>query len=72
MPPFLQAKLRPPLLVMLGDSDAAVQRQVAAFWHSALPRTLSERLAALLSDTLDDASSWVQYPLGIRCISAEI
>ena len=55
----LQAKVRPPLLAMLGDADSEVQGQALAFWHSALPRTLSARLAALLSDSLDDASTWV-------------
>jgi len=44
---------------MLGDTDAEVQGQVLGFWHSALPRSLSERLATLLSDTLEDASAWV-------------
>ena len=44
---------------MLGDADPEVQGQAQAFWHSALPRTLSARLAALLSDTLEDASAWV-------------
>ena len=55
----LQAKLRPPLLILLGDADPEVQGQALAFWHSALPRTLSARLATLLSDTLGDASAWV-------------
>ncbi len=45
--------------MLLGDADPDVQGQALAFWHSALPRTLSARLAALLSDSLEDASAWV-------------
>ena len=59
----VQVKLRPPLLAMLGDADPEVQGQALAFWHSALPRTLSARLASVLSDTLEDASAWVSAPL---------
>lgn len=55
----LQARLRPPLLTLLGDADAEVQGQALAFWHSALPHTLSERLAALLADPSEGASTWV-------------
>lgn len=51
--------MRPPLLAMLGDADSEVQGRALAFWDSALPRTLSARLAALLSDSLEEASTWV-------------
>ena len=50
-------------MAMLGDADAELQGQVLAFWHSALPRTLSERLAAMLSDNSNTASSWVWHML---------
>ena len=36
-----------------------MQGQALAFWHSALPHTLSERLAALLADPSEGASTWV-------------
>ena len=58
----VQVKLRPPLLAMLGDADPEVQGRALAFWHSALPRSLSARLASLLSDTLEVASAWVRAP----------
>ena len=54
-------------MAMLGDADAEIQGQVLAFWHSALPRTLSGRLAALLCDNLDIPSSWVWH---MQCLSA--
>jgi hypothetical protein len=34
--------------------------QALAFWHSALPLNLPERLAELLADGLDGAGSWVR------------
>ena len=55
-------------MAMLGDADAEVQDQVLAFWHSALPRTLSGRLAALLCDNLDVATSWVWHLLCHTCM----
>jgi len=34
--------------------------QALAFWHSALPLNLPERLAELLADGLEGAGSWVR------------
>ena len=65
---IMQARLRPPLMAMLGDADAEIQGRVLAFWHSALPRTLSCRLAALLCDNLDMATSWVWHMLCHKCM----
>ena len=55
-------------MAMLGDADAEIQGQVLAFWHSALPRTLSGRLAALLCDNLDIATSWVWHMPCHQCM----
>ena len=55
-------------MAMLGDADAEIQGRVLAFWHSALPRTLSCRLAALLCDNLDMATSWVWHMLCHKCM----
>ena len=58
-------------MAMLGDADAEIQGNVLAFWHSALPRTLSGRLAALLCDNLDMATSWVWLMLCLNaCITS--
>lgn len=55
-------------MAMLGDADAEIQGDVLAFWHSALPCTLSGRLAALLCDNLDMATAWVWHMLCHKCI----
>lgn len=55
-----QARLRPALLALLGDTDGELRGQALAFWHSALPQALDERLRILLTDSLDCPTRWVR------------
>ncbi len=48
------------MLALLGDAEGEVRGQALAFWHSALPQELDERLRILLADSLDCASVWVR------------
>ena len=63
-----QAKLRPPLLALLGDADAGLRGRALQFWHSALPRALGPRLRALLADSLEQPGAWVRSDSVLKLI----
>ena len=63
--PAMHAMLRPALLAMLGDSNAALRAEALGFWDSALPKHVGQRLQALLQDSLTESATLV-YTVSLR------
>ena len=57
--PAMHAVLRPALLAMLGDSNAALRAEALGFWDSAMPKHVGQRLQALLQDSLTEPGNLV-------------